>query len=259
MCYGSVAMRALLAVALCLISVHSAPAQSCPKENPSGPLIESAPQTLTGKVVYHDEIRQWFGLQLDTPVCGVDKEIQLLQGGGAFEVDEGNAHEIEVFRGCRVTVHGPLGIPGTGYYSAELYQNADKIEPAKDCVLKPHLPDYSKAKVESSIRSYRVAMRINYQARGGHIVVTAESGGKTLTPWQAYASYWLTGSFGFYAQCADGFDLASFSGTPETKPWLIENQIAMDPETAATKHVTQLRLDYTCRRESKTSSQSPSQ
>jgi hypothetical protein len=102
-------------------------------------------------------------------------------------------------------------------------------------------------------------MRINYQARGGHIVVTAESGGKTLTPWQAYASYWLTGSFGFYAQCADGFDLASFSGTPETKPWLIDNQIAMDPETAATKHVTQLRLDYTCRRESKTSSQSPSQ
>ncbi len=258
LCYVSPAMRtALFAVTLLLTAFRPAIAQSCPKENPNGPSIESDPQTITGKVVYHDEIRQWFGLQLDSPVCGVDKEIQLLQGGGAFEVDEGNAYAIEVFRGCRVTVRGALGIPGTGYYSAELYQNADKIEPAKDCVLKPHLPDYSKAKPDSSIRSYRVAMQINYQARGGHIVVTAESGARALTPWQAYASYWLTGGYVFYANCADDFDLTHFAGTPETKPWLIDNYIAMDPESAAQKHVTHLRLDYTCRRDAKQKVPSP--
>ena len=252
-------MRAsLFAVALCFIAVRPSSAQSCPKGNPDGPNIESESRTLTGKVVYHDEIRQWFGLQLDAPVCG-EKEIQLLQGDGAFEVDEGNAYDIEVFRGCRVTVHGPLGIPGTGYYSAELYQNVDKIEPAKDCVLKPHLPDYSKAKPTPAVRSYRVSMQIDYQARGGHIVVTAQSGGRTLTPWQAYASYWFTGGYVFYALCADGFDLTHFTGTPETKPWLDDNKIDMDPETAAMKHVTQLHLDYTCRRELKPNNQVPSQ
>jgi hypothetical protein len=156
-----------------------------------------------------------------------------------------------------VTVHGPLGIPGTGYYSAELYQNADKIEPAQDCVLKPHLPDYSKAKPAPSVRTYRVSMRIDYQARGGHIVVTAQSGGKTLTPWQAYASYWLTGGYVFYALCAEGFDLTHFTGTPEMKPWLVDNHIATDPEGAAQKNVTHLRLDYTCRRDPNESVSSP--
>jgi hypothetical protein len=243
-------MRTALFVAVsCLIAIHPAAAQSCPKENPHGPSIDSAPQTLSGKLVYHDGLRQWFGLQLDAPVCGEDKEIQLLQGGGAFEVDEGNAHAIEVFRGCRVTVHGPLGIPGTGYYSAALYQNADKIEPAKDCVLKPHLPDYSKAKPNPSIRSYRVAIRIDYL--GDHITITARNGDRILTPWQAYASYQLTGEFGLYAFCADGFDLTHFAGTPEAKPWLIDTYLAMDPEGAAQKHVTHLRLDYTCHRDPK--------
>ncbi len=247
---------ALFALALCLIAVHPAPAQSCPKENPNGPSIESSPQTLTGKVVYHNGIRQWFGLQLDTPVCGEDKEIQLLQGGGAFEVDEGNAYAIEVFRGCRVTVQGPLGIPGTGYYSAALYQNADKIEPEPDCVLQPHLPDYSKAKPSPSVRSYRVSMRIDYL--GDRITITARSGDRILTPWQAYASYMLTGGYVFYANCADGFALTHFTGTPETKPWLDDNKIDMDPETAAEKHITHLRLDYTCRREPRSNNEASS-
>jgi len=249
-------MRVALFAVLCLIAIHPSFAQSCPEENPNGPSKESASRTLTGKVVYHDGLRQWFGLQLDTPVCGVDKEIQLLQGGGAFEVDESNAQALEVFRGCRATVQGPLGIPGTGYYSAALYQNVDKIVPEKDCVLKPHFPDYSKVKPDPSIHNYRVSTRIDYL--GDHIAITARSGDRLLTPWQAYASYMLTGGFVFYAYCADDFDLRHFTGTPETKPWLVDNYIAMDPETAATKHVTRLRLDYTCRREPKRSSQPPS-
>jgi len=239
-------MRVALFTVLCLIAIHPSFAQPCPEENPNGPSKESASRTLTGKVVYHDGLRQWFGLQLDAPVCGVDKEIQLLQGGGAFEVDEGNAQAIEVFRSCRVTVQGPVGIPGTGYYSAALYQNVDKIVPEKDCVLKSHLPDYSKAKPNPSIRSYRVSIRIDYL--GDHITITARSGDRILTPWQAYASYYLTGGFGLYAYCADGFGVVHFTGTPELKPWLIDSYIAADPEGAAQKHVTNLRLDYTCHR-----------
>ena len=250
-------MRALVtAFALLLIAAPAARAQTCPKENPNGPSIESVPRTLKGTVVYHNEIRQWFGLQMDGPVCGVN-EIQLLQGGGAFEVDESNAHALEVFRGCRVTVQGPLGIPGTGYYSAEVYQNVDKIVPDQDCLLKAQLADYSKARPDRSIRSYRVSMRLDYRARGGSIVINAQSGNRLLSPWQAYASYWLTGGYVLYAYCADGFDLTHFAGTPEAKPWLIDNYITMDPEGAAQKHVTQLRLDYTCRREPNQRSEKP--
>jgi len=225
----------------------SAAGQQCPKDNPSGPPTDSISRTLSGVVVYHDELRRWFGLQLTKPVCG-SHEVQLLKSGG-FEVDEANAREIETFRGCKVTVTGPLGIPGTGYYSADLYQNVDRIQPAADCVLQLHLPDYSRAKPSPSIDHYRVSMRIDYAARGGHISVEARSGRRGLKPWQAYASYWLTGGYAFYANCAKGFEVTKFTGTPEAKPWAIDNQIAMDPESAAEKHVTNIRLDYSCRRE----------
>jgi hypothetical protein len=250
--------RAVFVAFLCLFAMRFAGAQSCPEENPNGPSKESASRTLTGKVVYHNEIRQWFGLQLDKPVCGLT-EIQLLQGGGAFEVDESNAHLIETYRGCSVTVQGALGIPGTGYYSAELYQNVDKIDPALDCVRQPAFPDYSKAKPDPSVHNYRVSMHLDYSARGGHIVFTARSRNRLLIPWQAYANYWFTGGYVLYAYCTDGFEIGSFKGTPEAKPWLPDNSIAMDPESAAEKHITQLRLDYTCHREVKRSGQTPSQ
>jgi len=240
-------MRGALIAVFLSLATTAVLAQPCPKENPNGPSFESESRTLTGKVVFHDEIRQWFGLQLVTPICGL-QEIQLLQGGGAFEVDESNAQEIETYRGCKVTVQGPLGIPGTGYYSANLYQNVDKITPSPGCILKPPFPDYSKARPSPSIHSYRVYMRIDYATRGGHIVIAAQSGNKPLTPWQTYARYTLTGGYVFYAYCADGFEITHFTGTPAAKPWLIDKEIAMDPETAASRHINHLRLDYVCRR-----------
>ncbi len=147
-----------------------------------------------------------------------------------------------------MTVQGQLGIPGTGYYSADIYQNVDKIAPAGGCAMQSALPDYSNSKPAPSVRSYRISMRIHYRARGGHIIVATQSGTAQLTPWQAYARYWLTGGYVFYAYCADEFNLTTFSGTHAAKPWLMDNEIAMDPESAAMKHITYLRLDYTCRR-----------
>jgi len=178
----------LVFTVLSLLAIPLANAQLCPQENAKGPSKASVSRTLSGTVVYHDEIRQWFGLKLDAPVCG-EREIQLLQGGGAFEVDGSNAHSIETFRGCRVIVDGPLGIPGTGYYSADLYQDVEKINPEKGCVLEPPLPDFSKATPDKSVRSYQVSMRLDYSARGGHIDVTVKAGDHLLKPWQAYASY----------------------------------------------------------------------
>jgi len=237
-----------MAALVCILVSIGSQAQECPKDNPNGPPVDSVSQRLTGKVVYHDEIRQWFELVLDTPTCG-QSSVQLLQGGGAFEVDEGNAHAVEVFRGCRVTVDGPLGIPGTGYYSADMYQNADKIYPDNDCEKQPPLPDYSKATPDNSVRTYRVQMKLDYSARGGHIFVSAHSGNRKLAPWQAYASYWLTGGYAFYGYCAKGYDMSRLRGTPEAKPWVVDNYAAMDPESAAANHIRWIRMQFTCRKE----------
>ncbi len=61
-------MRLLILLALLLAPVVHA--QSCPKENPNGPSTEFTSLTLTGKLIYHNEIRQWFELRLAKPVCG---------------------------------------------------------------------------------------------------------------------------------------------------------------------------------------------
>src|ERR1035437_1511589 len=186
----------LFVVALCLIAIHPSAAQSCPQENPHGPSIVSAPQTLSGELVYHNGLRQWLGLQLVTPVCG-QKEIQLIPA----ELDQAHQQALDVLRGCRVTTYGSLDLSSTGYYSTDFFQNIDKIEPSPGCVRQPAFPDYSKAKPSPSIHNYRVAIRIDYL--GDHITITARAGDRVLTPWQADASYQLTGDFGLYAYCAD--------------------------------------------------------
>jgi hypothetical protein len=247
-----------IAALVCLLVSIAAKAQECPKDNPNGPPFDSVSRRLTGKVVYHDEIRQWFELVLDSPTCR-QSSVQLLQGGGAFEVDEGNAHAIEVFRGCHVTVEGPLGIPGTGYYSADIYQNADKIDPAKDCLKQLPLPDYSKSKPDRSVRSYRVRTKLDYTARGGHIFIIAQSGKRLLSPWQTYASYWLTGGYAFYGYCAEGFDMTQLRGTPEAKPWMVDNYAAMDPEGAVEKHIRWVTMEFTCRKQSRAAAKNSDQ
>ncbi len=235
------AMRVALFVILLSLAT-AARAQDCPRDNPNGPPFDSVARTLTGKVIFHDDLRGWLGLKLAAPVCG-SKEIQLLPA----DLDT-RKPPIDIYRGCNVTTQGTLGIPTTGYYSAEIYQIVGKIAPSPGCILRPPFPDYSKAKPSPSVRSYRVSMRIDYGTGHDHPAVVVRSGDKPLAPWQAYARYMFTGGYVFYAYCADDFDLTHFSGTPEAKPWLIDNQIAMDPETAAIKHITHLRLDYTCHR-----------
>jgi hypothetical protein len=234
----------LLLTTMLLIVAHGAKAQSCPKWSPEGPEIDSAPQTLSGKIIFHNDLRQWFELRLDAPVCG-ENRVQLL----ADENHPSLERTIQTLRGCRVTAHGALGLPGTGYYSAELYQEVDKVAPNAGCLRQQPFPDYSKLRPSPALRNYRVLMWFDYTKPDSPVHGTVSDGKDTLRPWQQYASYELTGGFVFYASCADEFSVSDFNGTPEAKAWLADSRIALDPEAAAAKHADRIRLAFTCRRE----------
>ncbi|MFC6645200.1 hypothetical protein ACFQBQ_06275 [Granulicella cerasi] len=237
-------MRWLLVLVL-LIAVAPLRGQECPVAHSDGPLTNSISRELKGELTFHNDIRGWFELKLDHKVCGEDV-IQLLPKFSDAEVAaRRQLQRMQRLRGCRVTTKGVLGITGTGYFSAELYQQVASIEPVGECKLQSVFPDYSHAKPSKGIRSYVVSMRFHYGA-DEPVHAQIESHGRKLTPWQAYASYMLTGGFAFYAYCADGFHATSFEGTPEAKPWDIDGYIAMDPEAAAEKHVTHISLRYTC-------------
>ncbi len=221
--------------------------QACPRENPKGPNFDSQELWLDGTAVFHNGLRRWMELKPKEPVCG-NSSIQLLQGsGGGFEVDEGDSLQLEALRGCHIAVKGKLGIPATGYYSAPLYFGVIQVRPGAGCRRQPAIPTYWYAQPDASVQRYRVSMVVNYKGEGS-VRATIRSGARSLAPWQAYASYWLTGSHMLYAYCGKGFHLSEFQGTPEAKPDVIDDEVSMDPEGAAQMGVWHLRLDFNCRR-----------
>ena len=237
----------LIAVASLSIAFVALPArgQQCPKEVKDGPSQPSEVRTLEGQLIYHDGIRKWFELKLDKPECG-QPSIQLVQLDDAPALKRSGP--LETLRGCRVRTRGILDIPSTGYYSLDLFQDLEAFEPVGECTRKPPFPDYSKAVPEKSVRRYRVEMTIDYEPGDHPILFRVTSGGKELHPWQAYASYMLTGEFALWGYCADGFVVVKAFGTPEAKPRVIEDA-AFDPESAAAAGKTKLHLGYTCMRE----------
>jgi hypothetical protein len=227
---------ALLCIALPLFG-------QCPKENSSGPTVSVA-RTLEGRLVYHDSIRQWFELKLDPPQCGQD----------SFELVRTDGHwiSLEVLRGCRVRSHGTADIPSTGYYSLPMYQDVDQIVPIGSCTRQQPFPDFSNAKPDKRVRAYRVEMHINYGPGDHPIIFRITEANKELRPWQAYASYMLTGGFVLYGHCAEGFVIDKVFGTPQAKPAHFEeprspdDMAIFDPESAALAGKKDLHLGYTC-------------
>ena len=241
----------LIAIALQLFVCAALPAssQQCPKENPNGPGQPSESRTLEGKLVYHDGIRKWFELKLDRPECG-QQSIQLLQGGGAFA--PWNPASLETLRGCRIRTKGNLAFPSTGYYTLDLYQNVENAEPVGECLKQPPLPDFSKTKPDQSIRNYRVEMTIDYTQADRPIFFRVTSRGKELQPWQAYASYWLTGGYVLYCDCAKDFMVVRVFGDSEATPQHFnergnpDDSAMFDPYDKDGVVNKKLHLGYTC-------------
>lgn len=234
--------RAILALVIC--TAMTAVGQQCPKTSTTGPTTASEQRTLEGLLVFHNDIRKWFELKLDQPQCG-QKSIQLTRV-------ERDWTQLETLRGCRVRSKGAIDFSPTGYYSLDTYQNVDEIEPVGACKRKPRFPDYSRARPDKTISAYRVEMDVDYEPGDHPIVFHVSRSGKELRPWQAYASYMLTGGFVLYGHCGEGFAVDRVFGTPEAKPSHFteggdsEDMATFDPENAAASGKKHLRLGYTC-------------
>lgn len=240
-------MRMLLAVApLVLLAAVLVPAcsQQCPHSDGKEFSKPSSPRTLEGTLVYHDGIRKWFELKLDQPHCG-QPSIQLTPAG-----DDWTA--LEVLRSCRVRSKGVLDLSPTGYYSLDTYQAVEKIEPIEPCTRQPPIPAEPKSKPDPKIRAYRVDMHVDYSPGDHPIQFRATSAGRDLRPWQAYASYFLTGGFVLYGRCGEGFVVDRVFGPPQASPQHStergdpSDQATYDPESASTSGITDLHLSYTC-------------
>ena len=187
-------MRHLLwAAVLLACSASVARAQACPQSSASGSDVESEGRTLEGKLAFHDGIRKWFELKLDQAQCG-QASTELLPKGEDWT-------PLQVLRGCHVRSTGAMGFSTTGYYSLDTYQTVEKIEPTGTCARQPVFPDYSKAEPATDIRQYRVDMLVDYEPGDHPIRFRVRSASKELQPWQAYASYTLTGGFVLYGRC----------------------------------------------------------
>lgn len=232
----------LFLLAICVIA--KVPAQQCPLSDAAGNDTPSEAEVLEGELILHNGIRRWFELGLSKPECG-QASIQVVPTGEDWL-------PIQSLRGCRVKSTGALDFSPTGYYSLDIYQAVSQIEPVGDCSRKPPLPDYSKLTPDRAVREYRVEMLVDYEPGDHPIVFRVTRAGKELQPWQAYASYTLTGGFVLYGHCGKGFVVDKVFGTPEAKPAHLDEprdpgDMAMfDPESAAAAGKKKMRLQYTC-------------
>jgi hypothetical protein len=236
-------MACLLAMIFLTCASGEATAQQCPAAAANSP---SQVRTLDGRLIYHDDIRSWFELKLDRPTCGA-KSIQLVRVEGGWK-------DLETLRGCRISSTGPIDYSQTGYYSLDLYQDVRKTKALGHCLSQP-FHDYSNARPEARIRVYSVTMHLDYRTGDHPVIFDVRSAGRRLRPWQAYASYWLTGGFILYGRCGHGFVVDKVFGPRAAHPSHFGDlrtpgdMAAFDPESAASRGQSDLRLGYTCIRD----------
>jgi hypothetical protein len=209
---------AVLTILLIAIS-GAALAQPCPvkrqpKRTGSGydsGLAPSAPQTISGTIIYHENLRNWLSLRPEAPVCG-QPEFELWISGVSFDV-QNIRKRIERSRGCKTTVTGRLSFETNKQYATAIVLEVGKLAPDPSCTLKPELPDNAQLKPKTSIRKYEVQMTVSLIGNGS-VHVVARSQNQRLQPWQAYMTYSLDGEHIFSATCGYGFVVSNVSSKP---------------------------------------------
>lgn len=221
-----------------------APGAECPHVDTQGDSRPSERRTLEGRLLYRNGIRQWFELRPVTPQCGEDA-IQLI------EIHQ-DSHALEELRGCLVRSTGTIDYSPTGYYTRTLFQAVERVEAAGTCKKQPPLPKVSAGLPDKTIEAYRVDMTVPYGFEDRPIRWRISAAGHQLQPWQAYASYWLTGGDVLYGRCGEGFVVDTVFGNRKANPSHFadrrtsDDMAQFDPESAAQDGPHVLRLGYTC-------------
>jgi len=205
-------VRLLALLPLTLFPLVTVCAQNCPVRSQSGPAEASVASTLHGTILRHDELREWFGLKLEQPVCGQD-EIQLVFS------DIKAQRRAETFRECAVSASGKLFDVPTGYYSAEIAISDPILEPDSTCHPFAVKPDLTTIPIPTDLKSFHASITVDYRGKG-HIKVSVWRGAnkEALQPWQAFVYYLLTGGQDvLWFSCHDGFSIRGVTQTPKSR------------------------------------------
>lgn len=193
-------------------------AQSCPVRRQPKPidsgydnsLDPSARQLIAGTIFYHQNLRTWFGLRPDTPICG-QSEFELVPGLPS-DFQEVQKH-IETSRGCQATIVGKLIFRDGKEHASAIVLETDNVVPDPACTPKPELPDNKKLKPQANVRKYDVTLAVSF-AGDGSVHVTVRNQDQVLHPWQAYMTYQLDNERIFSATCSYGFVVSHVSSKP---------------------------------------------
>jgi hypothetical protein len=233
--------RRLVLSGLWILVCAAGVAQNCPGPDGSVP----AASTLHGVVQYHDDLRQWIGLNLDKPACG-QSEIQLTFS----RTDHRAAKSIS---GCGATVSGSIFEGMTGHFSAELAIADPKIVPDRGCKPQPLEVDYSKVQPPRALQRYRASLSVDFSGKGHveqHAWREQNQGAQNtprktaLTPAPAYVHYMLAGSgevlrFG----CASGFRPVDPVQNPPNPDGFVEDIPNMTGTTLQSDTVNTITFD----------------
>jgi len=197
-------------------------AQSCPTD--VAPDKEPPPSTLRGTIHQYRQLRDWIGLDLDTPACG-EKTIQLIF------LKPVAAERATGFGGCSARVTGAIYESPTGYYSANLAISDPVIDLSPDCHPKPVPAPQTPPQAPSDLLSYSYSVVVNIP---GNVPITGRAwrtDGKhgALEPWSAYADVTLTGGYFTWANCRRGFVAVAASSSTHDDASITDAQAGLDP------------------------------
>jgi hypothetical protein len=165
-------MRVLILIATALLGAATVNGQTCPADGKQG--ISDKPSVLQGTLLLHEEIREWIGLKLDQPACGLT-EVQLV-----FSKPEA-WREAKSLRGCKVTATGQLFESPTGYYSADVAISNGALKPDASCKPSPIEEDPGTAPISPNVKTYHASIIVDYRGKG-HVDIKVWQGDEKSVP-----------------------------------------------------------------------------
>ena len=227
-------------------SAQSCPVRRQPKHIDSGfdnGLDPSMRRSISGTIVYHENLRNWFSLRPDTEICG-QSEFELWTPDAPSRFLE-MKKLVERSRDCKATVSGRLVFGDRKEYASDIILKMDQVVPIPGCSLKPELLDNSKLKPKDSVSQYEVTMTVSLEGEGS-VHVTVRNQNQLQQPWQAYMTYKVDGGHIFSATCGYGFVLGDVSSKPAGALKLADQPVwDVSPFSGGVSPIT---MTYTCTR-----------